>query len=192
MYTMPELSLASILLIAVGLSADCFAVSLGISTSCSRFSPAAVARVAVSFGLFQGLMPVAGWLVGRSVLELLAPVAGWVAFVLLAVIGGRMLWQAARAGDEHRGKTDYTRGWPLVILAVATSIDALAAGLGFALLETSILQAGLIIALTALLASAAGMIIGNRAGRLLGRGAEIAGGLILLAIAVRVLTGAIT
>jgi len=188
---MPELNLASILLIALGLSADCFAVSLGISTSCSRFSLPAVARVAVSFGLFQGLMPIAGWVAGRGMLRLLAPVAGWTAFILLAVIGGRMLWQAIRAGDERPAKTDYTRGWPLVILAVATSIDALAAGLGFALLDASILQAGLIIALTALLASASGMIIGNRAGRLLGRGAEIAGGLVLLAIAVRILIGTI-
>lgn len=184
---MPELNLASILFIALGLSADCFAVSLGISASCGRFSLPAVARVAVSFGLFQGLMPVAGWLVGRSVLELLAPAAGWVAFLLLAVIGGRMLWQALKGKNERESRTDYTRGWPLVILAVATSIDALAAGLGFALLEASILQAGLIIALTALLASAAGMIIGNHAGRLLGRGAEIAGGLVLLAIAIRIL-----
>jgi len=188
---MSELNLASILLIALGLSADCFAVSLGISASCRRLSLPAVARVAVSFGLFQGTMPVIGWFIGRSVLELLSPVAGWVAFALLAVIGGRMLWQAIRGKEEHSAKTDYTRGWPLVILAVATSIDALAAGLGFALLEASILQAGLIIALTALLASATGMIIGNHAGRLLGRGAEIAGGLVLLAIAVRILIGAV-
>ncbi|MBN1370107.1 MAG: manganese efflux pump [Dehalococcoidaceae bacterium] len=184
---MPELNLDSILLIALGLSADCFAVSLGISPSCGRLSLPAVARVAVSFGLFQGMMPVAGWLIGRSVLELLAPVTGWVAFGLLAFIGARMLWQAIRGKDEHPAKTDYTRGWPLVVLAVATSIDALAAGLGFALLETSVLQAGLIIALTALLASATGMIIGNHTGRLLGRGAEIAGGLILLTISVRIL-----
>ncbi len=179
----------SITLIALGLSADCFAVSIGISIARKRFSLPAMLRVAAIFGLFQGLMPVAGWLLGQSLVAYLAPAANWLAFLLLAFIAGRMLWNSLKGNHKTQNPVDYSRGFSLLILAIATSIDALAAGLGFGLLEASILQASLIIGIVAFLASAIAFSIGARSGALLGRWAEALGALLLLFIAIRILLG---
>lgn len=100
----------SILLIAVGLSADCFAVALGGSISLQQRSFLHIFRVAFSFGLFQAVMPLLGWLAGRTVVRFIEDYDHWVAFALLALVGGRMLWESFYHKSEQERKVDITRG----------------------------------------------------------------------------------
>jgi putative Mn2+ efflux pump MntP len=177
----------SILLVALGLSADCFAVALGGSIAMKSFSRLQVLRAAIAFGLFQALMPVLGWLVGQTVVELIADYDHWVAFGLLAIVGGHMLWESFHHRDGRAERTDITRGWPLIILSLATSIDALAVGLTFPFLEVNVLMASLTIGVVAFVATVVGFRLGRKAGELVGRRAAAIGGLLLIAIGLRIL-----
>jgi putative Mn2+ efflux pump MntP len=177
----------SILLIALGLSADCFAVALGGSISMKTLSRLQVFRASIAFGLFQALMPVLGWLAGRTIVELIADYDHWVAFILLALIGGRMLWESFRSRDGHTKDADITKGLPLLILSVATSIDALAVGLTFSFLEVNVTMASLTIGIVAFLATIIGFLVGRKAGELIGRRAVFVGGVILIGIGLRIL-----
>jgi putative Mn2+ efflux pump MntP len=176
----------SILLVALGLSADCFAVALGGSIALKSHSRLKVLRTAVAFGLFQALMPVLGWLVGQTVVELIADYDHWVAFGLLAIVGGHMLWESFRHHEDRRA-IDITKGWPLLILALATSIDALAVGLTFPFLEVNVAIASPTIGMVAFVATIVGFLLGRKAGELVGRWAAAIGGLILIAIGLRIL-----
>ncbi len=183
-----QLDFVSLLLIAIGLSADCLAVSIGISISVKKLSVKSLLRVSLAFGLFQALMPILGWLIGQAVVDYLAQAASLVAFLLLAFLGSRMIWSSTKGEDgQLTGSVDYTRGLALITLAFATSVDALAAGLSLALLETPIILAGATIGLVAFAASALGFIIGKRFGPIFGRWAEFAGGLLLIAIGLRII-----
>lgn len=175
-----------VLFIALGLSADCFAVTLSGSVTMRTVSLIQALRTAFTFGFFQTLMPVLGWLAGGMVVDLIADYDHWLAFALLALIGVRMIWQSLR-GEEAAKQVDITRGLTLFTLALATSIDALAVGLTFAFLEVNIVSASLIIGAVAFIISAFGFFIGKKAGRLLGKRAEILGGLVLIAIGLRIL-----
>lgn len=177
----------STLAIALGLSADCFAVAVSGSVIRKDYSKIDVLRVALSFGLFQALMPVLGWLAGKTVVDYIGKYDHWVAFVLLVLVGGKMLWESFHSADENARKTDITKGLPLLILSVATSIDALAVGLSFALLEVNMLVASLTIGIIALVITAAGFIIGRKSHKLLGKRTELIGAVILIAIGLRIL-----
>lgn len=177
----------SIILIAIGLSADCFAVALGGGVSQKNHSRVQIFRVAFMFGLFQAIMPVLGWLVGRTVVEYIADYDHWVAFVLLAVVSGRMLWESLRSERGEEKVVDITRGLLLLTLSIATSIDALAVGLSFAFLKVNIALASPTIGVVAFIATAIGFILGKKASKLIGRRAETIGAIILLAIAFRIL-----
>jgi putative Mn2+ efflux pump MntP len=179
--------LISILLVAIGLSADCFAVALSSGIATRNRSRLRALRVAFSFGLFQALMPVLGWLVGRTVIDFISGFDHWIAFALLGFIGGKMLFESFRDSEEDETATDITRGWLLLTMSIATSIDALAVGLSFALVEVNIALASPIIGIVALGITVVGLQVGKRAGKLLGKRAETLGGLILLAIAFRIL-----
>ncbi len=177
----------SILLIAIGLSADCFAVALGGSISLKTPSRLQVFRIAIAFGLFQALMPVLGWLAGQTVVELVADYDHWVAFALLALVGGRMIWESFRPRGGGAKNTDITKGLPLIILSIATSIDALAVGLTFPFLEVNIMMASPTIGVVAFVATAIGFLLGRKAGKLVGRWAAVIGGLLLIGIGLRIL-----
>ena len=177
----------SVLLIALGLSADCFAVALSGSISMRTVSRLQILRTSLAFGLFQALMPVLGWLAGRTVVELIADYDHWVAFILLALIGGRMIWESFRSRDSRTERTDITKGILLLTLSVATSIDALAVGLTFAFLEVNIVMAVSTIGLVAFVATAIGFLLGRKAGNLIGRRAEAIGGVVLIGIGLRIL-----
>jgi putative Mn2+ efflux pump MntP len=179
--------LLPVLLIAFGLSADCFAVALGGSVSIRNLRYSQVLRTALVFGIAQALMPFIGWLIGRKVISFISGYDHWVAFGLLAVVGGRMLWEAFFEKEKGRGSADLSRGWILFTLAVATSIDALAVGLSFAFLEMNIAYASLIIGVVTFGITILGFYLGRKAGRLLGQRAKIAGGIILIAIGIRIL-----
>lgn len=183
---MPELDILSILLIALALSADCFAVALSGSFHTKTTSFAPVLRTALTFGAFQAVMPALGWLVGRTVVNFISGYDHWVAFILLALIGGRMIWESLRPSDKQR-KIDASKGLLLVTLAIATSIDALAVGLSFAFLKVNIILACLVIGVVAFGVTIAGFALGKQVKMYLGRYAEAIGGIILIAIGIRVL-----
>lgn len=176
----------SILVIAIGLAADCFAVAVSGSTS-RRNSPAEMLRVSSSFGLFQALMPLLGWLAGRTVVEQIAGYDHWVAFTLLALVSGRMFWESFRSNSAQDKAVDITKGFLLLTLSVATSIDALAVGLSFAFLRVNMAVASLTIGTVAFAVTIAGFIIGRKTSKLAGKRAEAIGGIILLAIGLRIL-----
>ena len=177
----------SIFLIAVGLSADCFAVALSGGISNINHSWPRVLRVSSSFGLFQALMPVLGWVAGRTVVEFIADYDHWVAFALLAIVSGRMLWESFRPERSQDKEVDITKSLLLITLSVATSIDALAVGLSFAFLKVNIAVASLTIGAVAFLVTTIGFAVGKRASKIIGKRAEALGGIILLAIAFRIL-----
>ncbi len=185
------MSTVEIVLIAIGLSMDAFAVSVGKGLALrGRLLGPAIA-LAVTFGLFQGLMPLLGWLLGSQFAEFISSFDHWVAFGLLALIGGKMLIEAIREdpdADEAAAGTESGIGLKsLVLLGIATSIDALAAGVGFAVVNVNIwLACGLIAVITGAF-SFAGVYLGRAFGARFEKPAEIMGGLILIAIGVKVL-----
>ena len=181
------MSLLAILVLAVGLAMDAFAVSLGIGLKQCQVSTRATIRLAWHFGLFQFFMPILGWLAGLTFARWITSVDHWIAFGLLAAIGGKMIYEALYGDEEKRAEKDPTRGASLVVLSVATSIDALAVGLSLALLGAQMWYPAVIIGVVAFAFTAARLHIGRRFGSLLGKRMEIVGGLILIGIDVRIL-----
>ncbi|MFC1897183.1 manganese efflux pump MntP family protein [Chloroflexota bacterium] len=183
---MSELYVPSILFIALGLSADCFAVALSGSISMRSVSFLQKLRTSLTFGFFQGLMPILGWLAGRTVVDLISGYDHWVAFILLVFIGIRMIWESRRKKEDHN-KVDITRGLMLLTLAIATSIDALAVGLTFAFLKVNIVLASSLIGIVAFMVTMLSFVIGKKAGEIIGKRAEAIGGVILIIIGLRIL-----
>ena len=182
------MSWLNLLGIAVGLAMDAFAVAVAAGLSLPRVTGRHVFRLAWHFGLFQFMMPILGWLAGRLVSQYVAAFDHWVAFGLLGLVGGKMLHEALRPGGPAPGAgTDPTRGMMLVALSVATSIDALAAGLSLAFLDISIWAPCVVIGLVAGLLTMIGIRFGSRIGGRFKRVAGAAGGLVLLAIGARIL-----
>jgi putative Mn2+ efflux pump MntP len=132
-------------------------------------------------------MPIVGWLAGLTVAEYIAPVDHWIAFGLLAAIGGKMIYEALKNEDDEGGRSDPTKGWSLILLSVATSIDALAVGLSLAMLNVDIWYPAVVIGVVAAAFTIVGLQLGRRFGALLGRRMEVIGGLILIGIGVKIL-----
>ncbi|MBN1160398.1 MAG: manganese efflux pump [Dehalococcoidales bacterium] len=184
---MSDTGFYAILIIALGLSADCFAVALSSSIAAGRFSLSGFFRFPLAFGIFQSLMIVIGWLAGRTVIDFISNYDHWLAFGLLAFIGGRMLWEAFREEDGGKTKKNINSWFTLLALSVATSIDSLAVGLSFAFLKVDILLAAVTIGLMAFVITVLAQLIGNKVGAMVGKRAEIIGGLILIGIGVKIL-----
>ncbi len=175
-----------IFVVAVGLSMDAVAVSLAASASNRARGTRAMFRLSFHFGLFQALMPLVGWFIGRSVAPYIESFDHWIAFALLTLVGGRMI-RAAFGGVEADLGRDPSKGATLVMLSVATSIDALAIGLTLAMIGDGIWLACVVIGLvTAGLSTLAGFV-GTRVGSTVGARMEVVGGLALIAIGVRIL-----
>ena len=184
---MTSVDILSLLFIAVGLSADCFAVALSSSCAMKTLTRFQILRTSLSFGLFQAIMPVLGWLAGRTLINFIGSFDHWLAFALLGFVGGRMIWESFHPEREDEKKTDFTKGWVLLTLSLATSIDALAVGLSFAFLKVNILAASLTIGITCFLITIIGFILGRKVGEYVGKRAELVGGLILIAIGLKIL-----
>ena len=188
------MSVAAILLLALALAMDAFAVSVGAGCSLRRPQAGHYLRMSLAFGLFQFLMPVIGWALGLSVRGFIEALDHWVAFILLAWIGGSMLREGLRRDPADDGpcpplQKDPSRGLNLLLLAVATSIDALAVGLSFALINVPILMPSVVIGVVCAGLTALGLFLGQRLSRaaLFGRHAGVAGGLVLLGIGLKIL-----
>jgi len=174
--------------IAVALAMDAFAVAVVTGLTMKPLTRRHVFRMPFHFGLFQALMPVIGWAAGKAIHRYISEFDHWIAFGLLAFIGGRMLWGAIRGDKEDRASaSDPTSGWTLVLLSVATSIDALAVGLSLAMVGSPILVPAIFIGLVAAAFTATGMLLGHRIGSLWGKRVEAFGGVILVAIGIRIL-----
>lgn len=177
-----------ILLIAVSLALDAFAVSVSSGIAIRGFGWRQAVKMGCYFGAFQFAMPLVGWLLGSSVSGYIQAFDHWVAFGLLAFIGGRMVVGALRKSPdgEEEAPTELTAR-RLTVLAVATSIDALAVGVSMAFMSVHILASAAVIGVVAFALSVTGGLVGRRLGCLFQRRAELTGGLVLIAIGVKIL-----
>jgi putative Mn2+ efflux pump MntP len=182
------MSFFEVLLLSVGLAMDAFAVSVGKGLTMRRVHYPSAFKLAFAFGLFQALMPVVGYVAAASFAQAVQSVSGWIAFILLGIIGGKMVWEGIHDGeDDDNAEFAGVPLGELLVLAIATSIDALAVGISFAVLGTPPVPAVIVIGVVTFLLSLAGVVAGNRLGAGIGRPATIAGGLILVGIGVKVL-----
>ena len=180
------MSLITIIILAVGLGVDAFSVAIGIGAVNDKKSWSPVLRLAAAFGFFQFVMPIAGWLAGLTIVESIEAFDHWIAFALLALVGGKMIGEGLEQ-ESNEKKADQTRGWPLLMLSIATSIDALAVGFSFSVLKNPILLPAVIIGIVCFLMTVTGMIFGKVLARIFGRKVEIFGGLVLIAIGIKIL-----
>ena len=176
-----------ILAVALGVSMDAFAVAIAVSIALGRVSGRQVFRLGFHFGLFQAIMPVIGWLAGSSMNQWMTAWDHWIAFGLLGFIGSKAVYEGLARGRESTPVSDATRGLRLVTLSVATSVDALAVGLGLAILDVSIWYPCAFIGLTTGSLTVVGMVLGSRLGARFGRRTEVAGGLVLIGIGLKIL-----
>lgn len=174
-----------IFLIAVALSMDAFAVSICKGLSVNKVSAKHVLTVGVYFGGFQALMPLIGFLLGFKFERFIVSVDHWIAFLLLAVIGGNMIKEALSSDDEEPDASFSFR--TMLPLAVATSIDALAVGISFAFLGVDIVTAAVLIGITTFVLSGIGVFVGNIFGAKYKSKAELAGGVVLILIGLKIL-----
>jgi putative Mn2+ efflux pump MntP len=183
---MTGINFLSLFFIALGDSADCFAVALSGSCAAKNLTRLQALRASASFGIFQAVMPLLGRLAGRTFVNIIGGYDHWVAFALLTAVGGRAIWESFHP-EKEENKTDFTKGWILLTLSFATSIDAFAVGLSFAFLKVNIVTAGLLIGVTTFLVSILGFALGRKVGDYVGKRAELVGGLILIAIGLQIL-----
>ena len=172
--------------LALALAMDAFAVALGTGAVLSRLTGRHLFRLGFHFGLFQALMPVIGWLAGLTIMQWVEAWDHWIAFSLLAIIGGRMIYEAF-SDEEKTDDRDPTKGLSLVLLSIATSIDALAVGFSLSVIGVSIWMPALVIGLVAGVLTIVGMLLGGRIGDRWGTRVEIFGGLVLIAIGLKIL-----
>jgi putative Mn2+ efflux pump MntP len=178
-----------ILAIAVALAMDAFAVSIATGVNLKNVDSRQMFRLSWHFGLFQALMPIIGWSAGLSIRNYIEHYAHWIAFGLLAFVGVHMIKEAVQDGKAEKPIKDYTKGMTLVMLSVATSIDALAVGFGLSMLKISIWMPALIIGIVAGTFTLIGMRIGERisAAERLSLYAETIGGIVLISIGLNIL-----
>jgi putative Mn2+ efflux pump MntP len=181
-------SLFLVLGIALALAMDAFAVSLGLGLRLKPATSVQTFRLASSFGVFQFLMAVLGWSAGEKIVHYISQYDHWVAFGLLLAVGGKMAFESLRPEkDLHKERNDPTRGLSLFILSVATSLDSLAVGLSLAALGVAIICPAAVIGVVAFVMTVLGMKIGPALGKVIGRRAELFGGLVLILIGIKIL-----
>ena len=184
------MSFPELFVLAVALAMDAFAVSICTGCTLRRVTAGHFLRLSLTFGFFQFLMPVVGWTLGLTVRGFIEAWDHWIAFALLAWIGGNMIRGGADDGkDEEACAVDPTRGRRLIVLAVATSVDALAVGLSFSLLKMSVWGPSLLIGVVCAVITACGVLAGKLLANadIFGRRAELLGGGVLIAIGLKIL-----
>lgn len=181
------MDLVSLICLAIGLAMDAFAVSVAMGLKVPIKDKWKIAlKAGVFFGVAQGVMPLIGWILGNGFSKYIESVDHWIAFILLAIIGGKMIYEAIHPDEDEDAEVD-TGMKRMFILAIATSIDALAVGISFAFLNVNIISAVLIIGIITFIISAIGVVIGKIFGDLFSGKAEIVGGIILILIGVKIL-----
>jgi putative Mn2+ efflux pump MntP len=180
------LEIIEILLIAFGLAMDAFAVSLSAAATGIITSKRAIFRLSFHFGLFQFLMPLLGWFAGARLIPLISSFDHWIAFFLLQFVAIRMIFAGVKENKESF-KNDPSRGSSLVMLSVATSIDALSVGFSLAMVNINIWYPSAIIGLVTAILSIIGIRLGNLFSQKLGKMMEIVGGIILSGVGIHIL-----
>jgi putative Mn2+ efflux pump MntP len=178
--------------ISVGLGMDAFAVAVAASVVLGAVNPRQTFRLSFHFGLFQALMPILGWAAAQTFAAAVVGWSHWIAFALLILIGGRALLEGVRGGDEPLGAGDPSKGARMITLSVAVSIDALAAGVSFAMLGIVVWMPAAVIGVVTAIMTLIGLQIGVRVGAVFGHRAAILGGLILVGIGVKILLQGLT
>lgn len=178
------------LILGIGLAMDAFAVSLGVGTAGKARDPRAKFRLAFHFGVFQTGMTLLGWLLGSTVAGLVSGVQGWIALVLLGYVGVNMVRSGCNP-DCESFQNDPSKGRTLVMLCIATSLDAMAVGLSMAVMKTSVLYPSLVIGVVTSGISIFGLLAGTQLSNTFGKRMEILGGLLLVGIGLRVAFGTI-
>lgn len=179
------MGLTETLFLSLSLALDAFAVSLSTGALIKTRTWRDYFRIPFHFGLFQFLMPVIGWYLGSTVEPLIAEIDHWVAFLLLVIIGGKMI-KTAFSKEKELLNSDPSRGIKLIILSVATSIDALAVGFSLALLRYNIWYPSILIGIITAALSLIGLFVGNRLGNKFGNIVEVCGGVILISIGIKI------
>ena len=180
------MDIITILLIAIGLSMDAFAVSVTSGFAVERLRIKHAFRMALFFGGFQFLMPILGWFTGLSLKDLITGIDHWVAFVLLFFIGAKMIYESTKMESEKGTGNAFKLG-TLFLLAIATSIDALAVGISLSFLNVAIVSPSIVIGVVTFLLTFAGVYIGKKFGHFFESKLEIAGGLILIGLGFKIL-----
>jgi len=173
--------------IAVGLSMDALAVSVANGIMIKQLRAQHAFRIAFSFGFFQAMMPLIGWAAGITFSQYIKPVDHWIAFALLLGVGARMIWESISEGKKDEAQRNCLHFPTLLILSIATSIDALAVGVSFAFLDITIWFPIMIIGIITFIICFIGVIIGNKMGRIFGNKLGIIGGLVLIGIGIKIL-----
>lgn len=181
------MTIIEIFLIAVGLAMDAFAVSICKGIKMRPFNYKRATLIAVTFGLAQALMPLIGWFLGKQFESYIVAIDHWIAFILLAFIGGKMAIESFKKDENECESCDNFAIGELLLMAVATSIDALAVGITFAFLQVDLISSVSIIGITTLVLCFAGAGIGSKFGSALKSKAEFVGGLILVLMGLKIL-----
>ena len=174
-----------LIILSVALSMDAFAVSLGLGAKQATINRPLALKVGLLFGFFQGFMPLVGYFAGIGLSSFIESVDHWIAFILLALIGGKMIYESF--GEPVEEEISIITNKVLLLLAIATSIDAMAAGFTLTLMATAITTSVFIIGLTTFVFSYGGLLIGSKGGAFLESKAELLGGIILIAIGLKIL-----
>ncbi len=180
------MDLLTVFFLAIGLSMDALAVAVASGAAVKDLRPIHALKIGVFFGAFQALMPTVGWLLGTSFSSLISGVDHWIAFGLLSIIGAKMIYEAL-AGERETGGKDPLGLKVLLLLSIATSIDALAVGISLSLLGVSITIPAVMIGTVCFALSSMGAAISSRLAKIFGNRLKIVGGLILIAIGLRIL-----
>ena len=176
----------TILIIAVGLAMDAFAVSTAVGIKLKNVTGGHIFRLSFHFGFFQFMMPILGWVAGYTVEDIISTFDHWTAMALLSIIGGKMIIDSFGNNRSQKFKSDPTRGLTLLGLSLATSIDAFAVGLSLGVLNEGIWYPSIIIGLVAATFTILGLKLGNRIGMIFSKKMETTGGLILIGIGIKI------
>jgi putative Mn2+ efflux pump MntP len=177
------MNFASTALLAVAMSTDAFAAAVGKGTALQKPRWSEALRTGAIFGVIEAITPLIGWALGLAAADYVKAWDHWIAFVLLLMLGGRMLWAAVRKPDEVQIEKPSSHGfWLLVVTGFATSIDAMAVGVGLAFLDVNILPVAIAIGFATFAMVTIGVMVGRVLGNLAGRWAEAIGGLLLIGI----------
>ncbi|MBS3776738.1 MAG: manganese efflux pump [Bacteroidales bacterium] len=181
------MNLLTLALIGVGLSVDSLAASITTGACSKRIKANHVLKVAVFMALFQGTMPLIGWIIGNSFKNVIANFDHWVAFVLLLGIGGKLIYEGIKSAEENNSGIVPTKTLILMGMALATSIDALIIGISFGLIEVNIWLAMIVIGTSTFIFSTVGVLVGKKIGKKINKGIEISGGAVLVLLGLKIL-----
>ncbi|WP_152081385.1 manganese efflux pump MntP [Enterobacter oligotrophicus] len=182
------MNISATILLAFGMSMDAFAASIGKGATLHKPKFSEALRTGLIFGAIETLTPLIGWGLGMLASQFVLEWNHWIAFVLLVFLGGRMVLEGFRANSDEDDEPQHRHGfWLLVTTAIATSLDAMAVGVGLAFLQVNIIATALAIGCATLIMSTVGMMVGRFIGPLLGKRAEILGGIVLIGIGAQIL-----